>query len=170
MTTTNFQIPSSIIQIADKDSIQWDSLNNIQENGYYAAITQPLYTISGLWQEIFRTFTYQLWSTNYNFTNIIANNITGIELYLVSQRMDRCQDYIIQLCLNGKLIGNNYANLMGGNNQLYGGMNDMWGTTLTIDDIMNPTFGIVIEFQSNLTIPHSDIMYVEQIGLRVYYE
>lgn len=209
--TTNYLSPTNIQQVATDDTtIEWQSLHNIIDKGSYASIITPLHTISGLWQERYRTHTNQIWTTGYDIigTKLITqagdmitteNNVqlildsatthtlVGIELSLSTQRLSRVEDLVIQLCLNGALIGLNYAldvppdiaNMYtsdngivltpAGNYEVYGGEFDMWGTTLTIADLTNPTFGIVVSFQSHPTIPHRDIASVDQIALRVYY-
>jgi hypothetical protein len=144
-----------------------------------------LYTISGLWQERFKTYTNQIWATEYNIEPQTLP--TGIEVRLSAMRLNRIQDYIIQLCLNGELIGLNYAinvpadvaNMYTGDKgqpfplandiTIYGGPLDLWGTALTLEDIANPTFGVVIALQSHVSYPHRDLGYIDQISLRVHY-
>jgi hypothetical protein len=185
--TTNYLSPTNIQQVATDDTtIEWQSLYNIIDKGSYASIISPLHTISGLWQERYRTHTNQIWTTGYNFTPL-GNTLVGIELSLSTQRLSRVEDLVIQLCLNGELIGLNYALAVppdianmytsdngivltpAGNYGIYGGEFDMWGTSLTIADLANPTFGIVVSFQSHPTIPHRDIASVDQIAIKVYY-
>jgi len=50
---------------------------------------------------------------------------------------------------------------------IYGSTDDLWGTNLTINDIQDPSFGVVVSLQSHPTIPHRDIGYIDQISLRV---
>jgi len=57
-----------------------------------------------------------------------------------------------------------------GDYNIYGSPTDLWGTTgLTASNISNSTFGIVISFRSNVIYPHTDIAYVDQVGLRITY-
>jgi hypothetical protein len=185
MTTTSFLPPTIITQVEDTDNISWDYINNIKSANSYAVTNKPLYTISGLWQERFKTYTNQIWTTGYNIAPLGA--ITGVEVSMSAMRLNRIQDYIVQLCLNGELIGLNYAinvppdvaNMYSGDTGTpfppssdktsYGGPLDMWGTELTLEDITNPTFGVVVALQSHVMYPHRDLGYIDQISLRVHY-
>jgi len=113
--------------------------------------------------------------------------ILGIELALTVHRAARIEDLIIQLTLNGNLIGDNLASLDNpvqssmytgdntvptpvGDSHIYGGPSDLWGTTgLTAADISDPTFGVVVSFKSNPIYPHSDLAYVDQASIRITY-
>jgi len=185
-TISNVTIPNNITGIP---SIDWKfNPTTIVEN--VEAITKkPLYTISGLWMETFLSNTSQLWCTGYKFPNT-GQTPVGIEFSLNIRRAARIEDLLIQLTLNGNLIGNNYASTInpvqsnmytgGGPNDVpltpvgdlnvYGGRSDLWGTTgLTAANIADPTFGIVVSFKSNIIYPHSDLAYISQAALRITY-
>ena len=192
MTTTAFLFPTTVNQVSIPNeitgipSIDWQGLEYISNTGSYAVTKKPLYTISGLWMEKFLSNTSQIWLTGFSIPN---NNstLTGIEFQLNIQRAARIEDLIIQLTLNGELIGENQASWVNpvqsnmytgdfteplnpvGDYNVYGGPTNLWGTALTSTDITDPTFGVVISFKSNTTYPHSDIAYVDQVAVRTTY-
>jgi len=194
MTTTRFFAPSIInqVQIFDSinqlDTIPWRNLENLSNSMSWASTVKPLHTISGLWMEKFLSKTNQLWLTGFNFTS--TGTLAGIELQLGVQRAARIEDYIIQLTLNGELIGDNLASTVNpvesnmytgeymaspmppqpvGDFHVYGASDNLWGTELSSTDIQDPTFGIVISFKSNEIYPHTDLCYVNQVALRATY-
>jgi hypothetical protein len=189
---TQFYQPSLISQVETIDditglpNIAWNHSEFLISSDSCATTAQPLYTISGLWMEKFLSKTNQLWLTNLNIpTN--TNSLTGIEFQLHLQRAARIEDLLIQLTLNGSLIGENRASTINPvqsdmytddfttplnpvqDYNIYGSATDMWGTTLTSADIVDPTFGIVISFKSNQIYPHRDLAYVDQVGIRITY-
>jgi hypothetical protein len=192
MSTTIFYNPTTITQqnipneITGIPSIDWNfSPNGIAPN-VYASSKKPLHTVSGLWMEKFLSNTSQLWCTGFKFPNT-GTTVVGIEFQLNVLRAARIEDLIIQLTLNGQLIGNNYASTVNpvqsdmytgtlleplnpvGDLNIYGGPRDLWGTTLTAANIADPTFGVVVSFKSNVIYPHSDTAYVDQASLRITY-
>jgi len=194
MTTTAFYSPTAINQvniandITGMPSIDWNFNPSVISDGAQAISKKGLYTISGLWMEKFLSNTSQLWCTHLNIPN---NNrpVVGIELLLGIQRASRIEDLVIQLTLNGELIGNNYASTINpvqssmytgdymeppaqpvGDVGTYGGPADLWGTTgLTSANIADPTFGIVVSFRSNEIYPHRDLAYLNQVALSITY-
>ena len=187
-----FKFPSVVTQetipneLTGIPSISWNDLEYLTTSGSYAVTQKPLYTISGVWMEKFLSNTNPITCTGFNFAD---NNqtVVGIEFELSIQRASRIEDMVIQLTLNGDIIGENRASTVNpvqsdtntgefttplspaGDYHVYGSATDMWGTTLTSADIANPTFGIVISFKSNPIYPHSDLAYVNQAGIRVTY-
>jgi len=193
MLTTQFYNPSTINQVTIPNeitgipSIDWNFNPNAIAPNAYATTKKPLYTISGLWMETFLSNTSQLWCTGYNIPNN-TGTITGIEFQLNIQRAGRIEDLLIQLTLNGELIGDNLASTVNpvqsdmytgalleplnpvGDLNTYGSSTDLWGTTnLTSANVSNSTFGVVISFRSNIIYPHSDLAYLEQASLRITY-
>ena len=193
MITTTFYSPSVVEQVEVENivtlrpSVPWTKLENIASSEMYTSTTEPLYTISGMWMEKFIHNTNQLWCTGLNIPDN-GQTVTGIEFQLYVNRLARIQDAIIQLTLEGELIGENLASLINpvqsdinsaelttpynpiGNYHIYGGPDNLWGTSLTSADIANPTFGIVIQLSSNRIYPHSDLAQVNQAAIRVSYE
>ena len=183
-TLTNVNVPNPIVP--QNPSIDWKYNPTALLPGAYAVSGQPLYTISGLWMEKFLSNTSQLWCTGYKIPNV-GTTILGIELQLNILRQARIQDLLIQLTLNGSLIGENMASGINsvqsdmytgdfteplnpvGDYNVYGGQTNLWGTTLTNTDVTDPTFGVVISFKSNTTYPHSDLAYVDRVALRTTY-
>ena len=193
MITTPFYYPITIAnttvanEVTGIPSIDWNFTPAVIADHAKAVSKKPLYTISGMWMEKFLSNTSQLWCTNFNIPNT-GNSISGIEFQLKMQRAARIEDLIIQLTLNGTLIGDNYASTINpvqsdmytgdfttplnpvGDYNIYGSPADLWGTTgLTASDLANSTFGIVVSFKSNAIYPHRDLVYVSQVGLRITY-
>jgi hypothetical protein len=56
-----------------------------------------------------------------------------------------------------------------GDYNIYGSSSDMWGTELVSSNVADPTFGVVISFRSNIIYPHTDLAYVDQVGVRITY-
>jgi len=193
MTTTQFYNPTTIVNVPvantivpTNPSIDWKFNSKAIAPGAGASSTASLYTISGLWMEKFLSTTSQLWCTNYNIPNT-NSTIVGIEFQLNVHRAARIEDLLIQLTLGGQLIGSNYASTINpvqsdmytgelttptpvGDINIYGSSSDLWGTSgLTAANIADPTFGIVVSFQSNQIYPHRDICYLDQASLRITY-
>ena len=189
--TTAFYPPSLIDTVPEYNSIlnQWSipwNWNPTTISDHAVAVTtRPLYTISGMWMERFLTNTDQLWCKNFNIPNT-GRPVIGIEVELFTQRAGRIQDLVVQLIQGGYLIGNNYASTINpvesntytgdmtipipvGNYNIYGGLTDMWGTTLTSTQVANSTFGVAISFKSNVIYPHRDLAQVSQVGIRITY-
>ncbi|TNF30273.1 MAG: hypothetical protein EP314_01730, partial [Bacteroidetes bacterium] len=79
--------------------------------------------------------------------------ITGIEVSIErkAEYANSVEDAVVQLILNGNVIGQNKA-ISGAWSTTetvvtYGGGNDMWGTTLTPDDVDDHEFGIRIQLR-----------------------
>jgi len=195
MTTTNFYDPTQLNNVTihnnvtGHDSIDWVTKNNTIVENNYAYTKKPLYTISGLWMEKFLSNTSQLWCTGYKIPDN-GQQVQGIEFSLNLKRAARIEDLVIQLTLGGVLIGSNYASTINpvqsnmytgggpndipltpvGDNYIYGGTLDLWGTTgLTSANIADSTFGVVVSFKSNIIYPHSDVAYLDQAGIRITY-
>ena len=190
--TTSFYYPTAIDTVAEYNAItnQWSipwNWNPYNISSSTTAITtRPLYTISGLWMEKFLSNTDQLWCTGFNIP-ASSQTVVGIEVELNVQRASRIEDLIIQLTLNGNIIGDNRASTVNpvqsdmytgdyttplnpvGDYNIYGSSTDLWGTTLTAAQLANSTFGVVISFKSNQIYPHSDLAYVDQVGIRITY-
>jgi hypothetical protein len=193
MTTTQFYSPTLITQVSIPNeitgipSIDWNFNPTMIAENVEAVTKTGLYTIPGLWMEKFLSNTSQLWCTRLVIPNR-AGTVVGIELQLDVQRVARIEDLIIQLILNGALIGDNRASTVNpvqsdmytgdfttpldpvGDSHIYGGIADLWGTTgLTATNIADPTFGVVVSFKSNTIYPHRDLAYLSQVALRITY-
>jgi hypothetical protein len=172
--TTIQQHPSIITQqdgetpTAGLNPVEWLHSENVISIDSYAQTKDTLRTISGTNGILYRNATKQLWATGFNFN--VTGEITGIELSIKTKRVARIQDYIIQLCFNGELIGKNQAILdrVAENLQTYGSDANTWDATLSAEVVNNETFGVVISFQSNDQYPHNDLVYMDQLTLTVY--
>lgn len=172
---TAWTFPSNIVQYTDSGAeeldITWDDSNNfaelknldersLQSNGTLIHIARaPKHDI--------RNKTYYLQCTGFNFVGL-PNIITGIEVKLTSRRYGRAQDDVIQLCLNGSLVGDNLSTPLIDPIKIYGGSSNLWGTELTRLDLLNSTFGFTFRFQSHRNWPHKDPVLVDAVEIRIY--
>ena len=192
MTTTTFYSPSTLNNVnipntvTGYDSIDWNFNSSVLSDSAIATSKKSLYTISGFWMEKFLSNTSQLWCTGYNIPSNVRP-VVGIECQINIQRAARIEDLIIQLTLNGAMIGDNLASNVNPvqsdmytgdfttpldpveDINIYGGVDNLWGTALTSADVSNPTFGIVVSFKSNIIYPHRDIAYLSQASIRITY-
>ncbi len=192
MATTNFNAPTVITQIEsyndvlNRYSIPWRHSENIISKDNYAVTVEPIHTISGFWQEKFYTETHRLVTTGYNFEDT-GLEVVGIEAFVSLQRLARVQDLVIQLTLNGDLVGENLASEINpvqsnqytgdfdeplnpvGDQHIYGSSADLWGKVWTSSEIADATFGLVVSFKSNQLTPHRDLVYLDQVALRITY-
>lgn len=122
-----------------------------------------------------RNSTYSLICTEFNMSEL-PDTITGIELYIQAQRNGRISDYQIQLTHENLPIGENnfkYITDTEGhflllNNTVYGGPDDTWGAEITKEMLQDPSFGVILKFQSHPYYPHSCGMIVEAVSITVY--
>jgi hypothetical protein len=170
MKTTPFLTPGTITQISTDGSIDWTHANgSIGQDSYqYAVSSRRLYTISGLWQERFASMTSQLWFTNFPFAPS-GTTLLGIEVQLNSIRGARIQDYIVQLVLGGNRIGDNIADAHTDNYKIYGSSTSLWNSPVTLLNTIDPSFGVVLSLRSNVTIPHNDLAYLDNVAMRITY-
>jgi hypothetical protein len=95
--------------------------------------------------------------------------ILGIEVKFNSLRVNRVQDYIVQLVLNGALVGDNIADPITDNLKTYGSPTNLWNSSIALTDVSNATFGVAISLRSNVLTPHSDLGYLDQVRMRITY-
>lgn len=122
-----------------------------------------------------RDKTWKLVCTNFNMVNL-PDVITGLQLDINAQRNGRIVDETIHLTYQGQEIGNNnflyvldseghfYIN----NQTSYGGKTDLWGAELTPTILQDPSFGIILKFQSHPYYPHSCGMFLDRVSFTVY--
>ncbi len=192
MPTTTLIAPTIITQVEsyndvlNRYSIPWNNVNNILDQGLYAVTDSPIHTISGFWQEKFYTETHRIDTTGYNFEDN-GLSVVGIEALVVVQRLSRVQDLVIQLTLDGELVGDNLASTINpvqsnqytgeyddplipvGDVHVYGSPTELWGRAWTSSEIANSTFGLAVSFKSNQIVPHRDLVYLDQVALRITY-
>ena len=173
LTTTSFVTPLyATNQSQDSSSVDWvNTLGSIGKSGIqYAYSTVPLYTISGLWQERFAHKTSLLKFTGLDFNiNNGASILTGIEVQFNSQRLDRVQDYIVQLLLDGNLVGDNLAEPSTTDLKIYGGPATLWDSGITLQNIVDMRVGIAVSLRSNVVTPHKDTGNINQVAMRITY-
>jgi hypothetical protein len=169
-TTTDFLIPATVTQVTDDNGIAWSHiLGSVGHDSYNFAITsKELHTIPGLWQERFASKTNQLWFTNFSFSPN-GSTLYGVEVQFNSLRGNRIQDYIVQLVLNGVLVGDNIAEPSTDNFKTYGSNINIWNSNLSIVDTINTSFGVAISLRSNVLTPHKDLGYLNQVRMRITY-
>ncbi len=122
-----------------------------------------------------RNKTWALNCTNLNAITL-PETITGLQIDISGQRNGRIVDEIIQLTYQGSAIGNNNfvymtdpdGHLLITNQSTYGGPTDLWGTTLTPEIIQDPSFGVILKFQSHPYYPHSCGMFLDSVLFTVY--
>ena len=106
----------------------------------------------------------------------IPETISGIELRVVGQRNGRITDQVIQLVYQGQPIGENNFNyvtdgsghLIIRNDTTYGGPTDLWGTEVTAEMLQDPSFGVMLKFQSHPYYPHKCGMFLDSVSLTIY--
>jgi len=114
-----------------------------------------------------RSDTGQLEYYQYRTGTAVTGTLTGIELIVYDHQQSRVLDKTVQLKLSNSLIGNNRAQNDTASYNTYGGATDMWGTTLALADINSVS--VILQYQSNTTIPHRDTVHVDTAWLRLTY-
>jgi hypothetical protein len=121
----------------------------------------------------------QLQASNYGFAIPPGSTIVGIsaavyvkQSYAVGPRFTNITDDQVYLMKAGAVVGANRANNTDWTNtvapQIYGGPNDLWGTTWLPADINNLGFGLsFVAFAPNA--PGGSDGYVDYISITVYY-
>ena len=173
--TSNWTLPTSIIQYAETDAedfhVSWVDVADFYSlkslDGRYVKTSRDLLHIAKQPKHDYVEKTYYLQLTGFNFYNL-PDVVSGIEMKLSMNRYGRITDETIQLCLNGKLIGENKATRNLDIDKKIGGETDTWGATLSLTDIQNSTFGVTVRFQSHPDWPHKCSALVDAIQLRVH--
>ena len=173
--TTSWTFPTSVIQYveagAEEHHISWDDTNNFQgikaSDNRVIKTTKDLLHISRSPKLDITTKTWYLQVTGFNFSNL-PEDISGIEVRIAGQRRGRITDETIKLCLDNQEIGENRASLDLSPIKIYGNDTDLWNTQLTVADLQNPTFGVVIRFQSHPHWPHKDSAFLDSVEVRIY--
>ena len=111
--------------------------------------------------------TYFLKLTGFDFTDV-TESVNGIEMKMTMNRGGRITDDTVQLCLRDSLIGKNMASLTLDPIKLYGSNDNIWETSLSIEDIQDPTFGITLRFQSHPRWPHRSSPLIDAVELRLH--
>ena len=122
-----------------------------------------------------RTKTQALICTNFQITDI-PDVITGISVNVVAQRSGRIVDETVQLTCQDQAIGkNNFVYITDSeghlpikDNTTYGGSTDLWQAEITPAMLQDPSFGVILKFQSHPYYPHRSGMLLNSVSLTVY--
>jgi hypothetical protein len=173
--TTEWTLPNTVTQYAEQGGedghISWlevDNFNSLKSfDGKSVRTSRDLIHIAREPRRDITEKTYYLKITNFNFVGL-PQTLNGIELKISMNRVGRITDDTVQLCLNDDLIGLNQASLDLSLIKIYGSETDKWGTNLTMQDIQNSSFGIVLRFQSHPNWPHKSTPLVDSVELRIH--
>ena len=115
-----------------------------------------------------RNKTYFVRATGFNFRNL-PETVSGIEVRLTARRYGRATDDTIELCLDEQTIGENQATADISPEKIYGSETHLWSTdNLSIANIQDETFGIVIRFQAHPHWPHKDPVLIDSVEMRIH--
>jgi hypothetical protein len=171
---TNWTFPSLIEQYAEESAeethISWSNLevSKINSSNKISLTTfGDLYRIARSPKHDLISKTYYLKLTGFNFLNV-PPTLSGIEMRLTGNRRGRVMDDTISLCLNGLAIGENRGKIDIMPITTYGSENDIWGSELTINNVNDVTFGVIMRFKSHIKWPHKDPMFIDCVELRIH--
>jgi hypothetical protein len=129
--------------------------------------SKNLYHIARSPKHNLMTKTYFLKVSGFRFENLPVT-LSGIELRINGNRRGRIMDDTIALMMDNQPLGENKATSEIPMTAIYGSPTDTWRAELTIDDISNPNFGVMLRYKSHNKWPHSDPMLINSIELRIY--
>jgi hypothetical protein len=173
--TSNWALPRTISQYAEDGAesahIAWEEIDSFSaiktlDNKSIKTVSDLIHIARDPKHDI-KQKTYFLKITNFNFENV-PSIVSGIELRLSMNRYGRITDDTIQLTLNDQLIGANNANFDLVPIKLYGGENLLWDASLSSTDIANPSFGVVLRFQSHPRWPHKSGTLIDAVEIRIH--
>ena len=171
---TKWTLPVTVDQYAESDAenihVSWDSseFSNLRNlDGRSIKTVRDLLHISRDPRHDIVEKTYFLRVSNFNFSNL-PDTLSGIETRITANRYGRITDDTVQLCLNGVLIGDNQATLDLSPIKIYGSNESLWSTTLSMSDIQNSSFGVVVRFKSHPSWPHKCSALIDAIEIRVH--
>jgi hypothetical protein len=159
--------PYKVLQTVGESQLTWTLSNVTWATDSELCWCGPLRAVATHGGLSDRSVTGQLEYHNYRYGNTVAGTLTGIELMVYAHKQSRVLDKVVQLKKDGVLIGNNQVQNNVNNQIIYGGAADMWGTALTLNDILS--ISVVLQYQSNNSIPHSDTVSVNTAWLRLTY-
>lgn len=174
--TSSWTNPTIVTQYAEEGGenvhVLWDDTDNFANlkhtDGYGVGTMGYLEHIARSPKTDTTNKTYYIRATGYNFVNL-PETISGIEIRLTANRRGRITDDTVQLCLNNNLIGENRATLAVNPLKVYGGETDIWAVdNLSIEDIRDNSFGVVLRFKSHPSWPHRDAVFVDSVEIRIH--
>jgi len=161
--------PNNVIQYCEvPEHISWRDadLGLIKYNdGRFLLTTLPLLHIANTLTHDLKMKTYYILATGFNF-GTVPSTLTTVEAQLVMKR-GRITDDTIQLSYNGQAIGNNQADFKLDPIKTYGGTVDVWNYNLTSAMVSDPSFGLLLRFQSHPDWPHNEVPRLDCVMLRV---
>ncbi len=172
---TNWALPTLVEQYAESGAesihvtwIETDNFNDLKTlNGKHVKTSRDLTHIARDPKHDLLEKTYYLRLTGFNFLNL-PDTLTGIEVKLTMNRFGRISDDTIQLCLNGVAVGDNLADRDLSPIKVYGTEHADWNSNLTISDIQNSSFGIILRFKSHPNWPHKSGALIDTAEVRIY--
>ena len=173
--TTNWALPTSIIQYAEPGAedahISWLEVNNFHGlkdlNSHGVQTSRDLIHIAKQPRQDLVEKTYYLKLSGFNFLNL-PTVLSGIEMRLSVNRRGRITDETIQLMKNNQIDGDNYASLNVDPVNIYGGSTDKWHSSISILDLENKNFAVLIRFQSHPKWPHKNGAMVNAVEIRIH--
>jgi hypothetical protein len=173
--TSNWALPRTVSQYAEEGAesshIAWQEIDSFSAlknlDGKSIKTLSDLVHIARDPKRDIVQKTYFLKITNFDFQNV-PSTIASIELRLSMKRHGRITDDTVQLTLNNQLIGSNQGDLNLDPTKIYGGEYILWDSTLSTADILDPSFGIVLRFQSHPRWPHKSSPFIDSVELRIH--
>lgn len=158
--------PTLVTQVAGTDTVGWDlaGATPYTRDGNRCGTTQPLRANNLGAGLVDQKSTHMLLWSGWN-TEGVTGTVNGISVRVYAEK-NRVRDQLVQLYLDGSLIGSNRATEAAGHEHVYGGDTDMWGTQLTTAQL--PHIKVALIYQSG-SMPHRDIVYVDTVQLQVNY-
>lgn len=146
MANTDAKAPGTTGTNSSVGSVNWSNTDNVMvEDGSRAQAN------------LVNNISYYLTATNFAFSLPAGAEITGIKLEVLSrgqQNVGDVLDYSMKLIKGGTISGDNKATgaslPLDYAFQTYGGSSDLWGITLTKDDIEASNFGVAISYCSTV--------------------
>ena len=147
MAWTKLLSASSITKFED-DSVIMDTVGLISlEPIYGVAVSEGRINQYGSEALLFKNF-------------LSSGTATAIKATIKVDRVGRIQDKVIQLYDGDKLVGKNVADLKAENTHVY-----EWSD---ISYTLNSNFGIVIDYQPNLTTPSRERLIIRSVLLQFF--
>lgn len=173
--TSTWALPRSIEQYAEPEyeqiHVPWVEVDNFaalkNSDGKFIKTSRDLVHIARDPRHDVQEKTYYLRLTDFNFENL-PDELSGIQAKITMNRSGRITDDTVQLCLDSELVGRNQASLLIPQIAVYGGENNIWNTNLTMTDIANSSFGIVLRFRSHPDWPHKSSALIDAVELRIF--
>jgi len=171
--TTDWTLPTTFLQFsedgAEEKHIAWaEDLTPLRNSdGRFLQSQDALYHISRSPKPDLKTKTYFLKLTGFNFTNL-PETLSGIEVRIKARRYGRATDDTVQLLLDDLPIGDNRATLEIHTEKIYGSQTDIWNTSLSMSDISDSSFGILLRFKSHPDWPHRDPVLLDSVEMRIH--